>query len=280
MRTSEWIVLAFFSYTSILALVLPMQDGMQTRTLVANLLVLLTYLLLFRLRRQEWAHFVRDWVPQALVILGYKQMGWFAPTAHTYQFEHQWVIWDRILLNDWHLRAVIESLGPLLPSVLELSYVLVYALPPFTMGVMYALGLQKRADVMLTIYLLGMFLSYGQFPFWPSEPPRTVFAGQDLPNFETSIRDFGLWIVGSYGIHTSVFPSAHVSGAVAAALGMAYLVPERRRLVLGYFVYAGLVAIATIYGRYHYAVDALAGIAVGCVAFPLGLWLSRRRDGR
>ncbi len=191
--------------------------------------------------------------------------------------EQRWIVWDRILLHDWHLRFIIESLGPVFPSLLELSYVLVYALPPVTMLIIYGLGLLKRADTMLTIYLLGMLLSYAQFPFWPSEPPRVVFPGQDMPSMQTPVRMFSMWIVEGYGIHTSVFPSAHVSGSVAAALGMFYLVRKRRLLVAGYFVYALLVAVATVYGRYHYAVDALAGIAVGLVAFPMGVWMCKLR---
>jgi membrane-associated phospholipid phosphatase len=253
---------------------------MRTRALLANAFVLLIYILLSLLRKYDWDHYVRDWLPQALIILAYKQMGWFAPHTHTYQLEHRWIVWDRILLDNWHGRAIIESLGPMLPSVLELSYVLVYAVPPVTMLIIYRLGLQKGADTMLTIYLLGLFLCYAQFPFWPSEPPRVVFPGQDMPNIQTAIRTFSLWIVGSYGIHTSVFPSAHVSGAVAAAFGMAYLVSHRRLLVLGYFTYAALVATATVYGRYHYAVDALAGIFIGCVAFSLGVWLNARARKR
>ena len=38
----------------------------------------------------------------------------------------------------------------------------------------------------------------------------------------------------------------------------------------GVFVYAALVAIATVYGRYHYAADAVAGVAVAIVAAALG----------
>lgn len=277
-RASEWVVLAFFTWTSFLAVILPLDSEVRVRTLIANSLVFAMYLALSRVQHFGWTRFARDWIPQGLIILAYKEMGWFAPRTHTYKFEHSWVVWDRMILNDWHARAAIESLGVVLPSLLELSYVLVYALPPVTMGIVYGLKLARRqTDTMLTIYLLGMLLCYAQFPFWPSEPPRTVFPGQDIPNIaDTPVRSFSLWIVGNYGIHMSVFPSAHVSGAVAAALGIAYLIPQRRLLVTAYFVYAALVAVATVYGRYHYAVDALAGAAVGCISLPLGIWWSSR----
>jgi membrane-associated phospholipid phosphatase len=95
----------------------------------------------------------------------------------------------------------------------------------------------------------------------------------------TFLRTFNLSIVGDYGIHTSVFPSAHVSGAFAAACAIAYLLPRNHLLVSTYFVYAILVAIATVYGRYHYAVDAIAGMVIGILAFPIGVWLMRISRG-
>jgi membrane-associated phospholipid phosphatase len=275
MRVSEWVIAVFFAWTTALALSLPISGQMRTRTLLANAAVLLAYVALLRVQQHEWAQTVRDWFPQALMILAYKQMGWFAPETHANRFENQWIVWDRILLDDMHGRKLIESLGPVLPSVLEFCYALVYAVPPITMLVIYAAGLRKRADTLLTIYLLGLFLCYAQFPFWPSEPPRAVFPGQDMPTVDTVLRRFNLWLVGNYGIHTSVFPSAHVSGAFAAACAIACLIPRRRVIVIVYFAYAILVAIATVYGRYHYAVDAAAGAAIGLLAFPLGIWLLR-----
>jgi membrane-associated phospholipid phosphatase len=280
MRVSEWVIAAFFSWTTVLVAVVPTSGHMQARILLANAVIAFVYLLLSQVRESQWVETARDWIPQALMVVAYKQMGWFAPATHTNQFEHEWIVWDRLLLDDLHLRAIIEFLGPVVPSLLEVSYALVYAVPPITMGIIYALGLRKRADTILTIYLLGLFLCYAQFPFWPSEPPRAVFPGQDMPNVTTVVRTFNLWLVGTYGIHTSVFPSAHVSGAVAAAFGVAYVIPHRRRLVLAYFVYAILVAFATVYGRYHYAVDAAGGFIVGVFAWPLGSWLIGQAEAR
>ncbi len=280
MRVSEWIVAVFFAWTTALALVLPISGQMRARVLVANFLVVVLYAFVARIRHYPWVDITRDWIPQALMILAYKQMGWFAPATHTNQLEHGWIVWDRLLLDQLGGRALIEIAGPVLPFFLELSYALVYAVPPITMAVVYAAGMRRRADTLLCIYLLGLFLCYAQFPFWPSEPPRAVFPGQDLPNITTVLRTFNLWIVGNYGIHTSVFPSAHVSGAFAAAFGIAYLMPNRRRIVVAYFTYAILVGIATVYGRYHYAVDTAGGFVVGVFSFPFGVWLAARTERR
>jgi membrane-associated phospholipid phosphatase len=266
MRLSEWVLAAYFTYVTILSLVLPVQPGVGLRTIAVNGFVLCLYAVLLRFRDNLVVRHLRNWIPLALMLLAYKEMGWLARAQHDHHLENSWIVWDRLLLRRWWLRAIIESAGPLIPSILESCYVLVYALPAFSMGLLYIYRKSRDAETLLVIYLLGLFLSYVQFPWWPSEPPRIVFPGEDAPTVDTLVRQFNQWILGGYGIHTSVFPSAHVSGAFAAAFALKRVLRERPWVYRSVFVYATLVAVATVYGRYHYAVDAVAGVMVGVVA--------------
>lgn len=212
----------------------------------------------------------RDWVPLGLTLLAYREMDWFT-LPHDHRLERIWVHWDRLLLHEWGLASGLESAGLFLPALLELSYLLVYAVGPFALAILYAREIRSRADRLLLVYLTGTLLAYALFPYFPSDPPRTAFPGTDLPGVLTAIRRINLWIVGGYGIHSSVFPSAHVSSAFSAAWALRLVIPERPRIGWAMFVYATLVAIATVYGRYHYAVDALAGFGVSLVALAVGL---------
>jgi membrane-associated phospholipid phosphatase len=92
---------------------------------------------------------------------------------------------------------------------------------------------------------------------------------------QTIFRRFNWFLLGGYGIHTSVFPSAHVSGAFAAAFGVRRALPEKPRVWHSLLAIAVLIATATVYGRYHYVVDAVAGFAVSVVALALGLLAGR-----
>jgi membrane-associated phospholipid phosphatase len=271
MRRSEWLLAGYFAYITLLSLILPISPDLRLRTLIVNAALAALYaVLLGRFRDDKVAEHLRNWIPLGLMLLAYKEVGWLAPASHDHHLENGWIVWDRALLRDWQLHRIIESAGPGLPGLLEACYVLVYALPCFTMVMLYVYRRSKRADELLIIYLLGLFLSYVQFPFWPSEPPRVVFPGEDAPSIDTLVRQFNHWILGGYGIHTSVFPSAHVSGAVAAAFAMKRIFKDRPWLYRGVFVYAALVATATVYGRYHYAADAAAGVVVGLIAAWLG----------
>jgi membrane-associated phospholipid phosphatase len=273
MRLSEWVLAAYFAYVTLLSFVLTIQPGVPLRTAVVNGFVLCTYAVLLRFSDNIVVRHLRNWIPLALMLLAYKEMGWLAPAAHDHHLEQSWIVWDHLLLTRWRLRNIIESAGPLFPSVLELCYVLVYALPAFSMSMLYVYRKSRDAEYLLVVYLLGLFLSYVQFPFWPSEPPRLVFPGEDGQAVDTLLRQFNHWLLGGYGIHTSVFPSAHVSGAFAAAFALKRILGDHPWLYRSVFIYATLVAIATVSGRYHFAVDAVAGVIVGTVAAALGRWL-------
>lgn len=207
----------------------------------------------------------RDLLPAALTLVAYREMNWFA-RPHDHHLELVWIVWDRRLLDAWGLRAAIESAGTLLPSYLELCYLLVYAVGPASLALVIIYGERSRVNRFWVTYLIGALGAYALFPYFPSDPPRVVFPGADLPNVVTALRRLNLAIVSGYGIHSSVFPSAHVSCALTGAWGLLVTLKRHRWIGWVMVMYALSVAVATVYGRYHFAVDAVAGIAVSLVA--------------
>ncbi len=279
LRRSEWVLVVYFAYAAVLAHALPVKPSVPAVTLVVNVTIIAGYFLLAyadSFRRRPFLAIMRDWYALPLVLLAYREMGWFAPERHTFALERSWIVWDRLFLNELGGRAVIESLGPFFPSVLEVSYSLVYAIPHFSMAMIYAYRRREQAERFLFPFILSVMLCYALFPLFPSEPPRTVFPGQDFPSWNTVFRRFNWWLLGGYGIHTSVFPSAHAAAAFSAALAVRKVLSDRKwvgRTVLGLAV---LIATATVYGRYHYLVDALAGFGIAAGVY-VGLLLLRAR---
>lgn len=272
LRRSEWVLIVYLVYTAVLSHALHVRPPIPTITVAVNSVVIAGFLLLayaYSFRKPEFLGIMRDWYPVPLMLLCYRQMGWFAPAQHTYALEHSWELWDKTLLHNLGLKPAIESLGPVLPSILEVAYLLVYTIPSFALAMLYVYRHRERADRFLYQFLLGILIAYAVFPCFPSEPPRTVFPGQDLPAYLTVFRKLNLWLLGGYGIHMSVFPSAHVSGAFSGAFGMIRLLPERPWVGRFLLVLAILIATATVYGRYHYAADALAGFLVSLVALVI-----------
>ena len=267
-RKGEWVIAVFLMYASSLAAVMPIDGGIRFRTISVNVAILLAYGLLVTARRSSLSgalSILRDWLPLAFALLAYQEMGWFAVPHSTHSMETQWVAWDRVVLNGG-LRAAIESVGPLIPAVLEISYSLVYALAPFSLVTLHTYGRRDRVDHFTFVFLAGVLLCYAQYPFWPSDPPRTLFPNDDLPTYLTVFRRFNLWMLGKGGIHTSVFPSGHVGAAFAVAAGMVAALPEHKWVGRLLTAIAVLIAVATVYGRYHYLTDATAGLFMAGLA--------------
>ena len=269
-RRSEWVIFAFLVYAPALGVILQLHAA---RLIVVNALLAAAYaVLIYRdsLRPSLALSVARDWLPLAFVLLAYREMGWFAVPHTAHPLEMRWVAWDRSLLRGG-VRTAIESMGVVVPSVLEICYSVVYAIAPFAVAILYLYRSRDRVDRFLFIFTVAVLLCYAQFPFWPSDPPRVLFPSQDPP-FDTVFRRFNLWMLGNYGIHTSVFPSAHVAGAFAAAFGIRLALPRVRWVRRFLLAMAVLIATATVYGRYHYAADAVAGFAIAVASFALGHW--------
>jgi membrane-associated phospholipid phosphatase len=278
LRSAEWLLVIYFGYVALISPAFPLASRFSP--LVVAILVPALFFVLARGHHPAFS-VARDWIPIGLLLVAYREMDWFSALPRNFQLELQWVRWDRAILYQGGLQRAIEALGAIglinvVPIYLELCYGLVYAIAPFVVAILYFEDRRERVNGVLFPYLLGTLLAYALFPYFPSDPPRVAFGGSDLPNVSSAVRELNLWIVGGYGIHSSVFPSAHVSSAFSAAWALFAYLPERRRIGWGVLVYAVSVAVATVYGRYHYAADVAAGIGVSLVPAAMIL-LARRR---
>ena len=268
LRSAEWLLVIYFGYVAVIATRFPIEPPLVWRPLVIELLVCTLFLGLAYGEMHEHARLfgiMRDWTAVALVLVAYREMNWFASLARNFSYELKWEEWDRNILYQGGLQRTVEAFGALGPLYLEACYALVYAVAPFVVAILYIQRRFIRVNSAVFLYLLGTLSAYALFPFFPSDPPRIAFGGDDLPNYFTSLRHLNLWLVNDYGIHSSVFPSAHVSSAFSAAWALFAFLPERKQYGWGMLIYAVSVAIATVYGRYHYAADAVAGFAISLV---------------
>jgi len=275
-RSSEILLILYFLYAATLTLGfrLPVASVVKAWTLLMAACLFLAALARHSGGRSAW----RDWAPPLVLLGAYRELELFARSRPGRPLENGWQALDRVLLNECHVRGAIEGAGWLLPLYLELTYLLVYGIGFFLMLVVYRARRRAIADRVLFVYLLGALLAYAIIPFFPSAPPRSLFSDSG-PQVMTPLRRLNLMIVNDAGVHTGVFPSAHVSSAFSAAWALLLLVRERRKEAWGMLLYAVSVSVATVYGRYHYAVDAAAGFAVSLVgaAAASGIAIIRKR---
>src|SRR5215469_9787468 len=146
---------------------------------------------------------LREFAPAAFTLVAYREMNWFTPARYDHHFENIWIVWDRQVLDEWHLRAAIEWLGALIPAYFELCYLFVYTVLFIGVAALWGLRHRDRIDRFWVAYLAGTLGVYAMFPYFPSEPPRIAFSGLDLPHLVTVVRRLNLFLLGGYGIHSS-----------------------------------------------------------------------------
>ena len=112
--------------------------------------------------------------------------------------------------------------------------------------------------------LAAGFVCYGALPWLQTRPPRAIEAAP-LVATSSLLRRLNLAILnrGSVGVNT--LPSGHAATAAAVALSVWSTAPHAGGV---FAIVAILIAIATVAGRYHYAVDTVLGALVG-----VGAWL-------
>jgi membrane-associated phospholipid phosphatase len=78
------------------------------------------------------------------------------------------------------------------------------------------------------------------------------------------------WVYRVFESPGAAFPSSHVAVALCTVFfSFRYL----RRIRYFHLAVAILLCLATVYCRYHYVVDVLAGLVTAAVLIPLGNWL-------
>lgn len=282
LRSSEWVLTAFFGYIVAVTPFFPDRPhlGYQPVILLAAVFILFSGLAhsetTFHARAREMT---RDWLPIPLTFVAFREMELFVPAHYTHQYERGWIYWDKLLLEGWHLRSLIQSSGALLPTFLELCYFFVYGVGAYCVGLLYLRGHRTRVNRFLTIYLLGTLGAYALFPYFPSQPPRFAFPAV-APSATTWVRQLNLWFLQHATIHSGVFPSAHVSSAFSCAWGMFLVFPEKKQYGWGLLLYAISVSVATVYGRYHYAADVIAGFGVSLIAGAVCVVMAANRPAQ
>jgi membrane-associated phospholipid phosphatase len=149
---------------------------------------------------------------------------------------------------------------PVLSEVLHagyLSYYLILAGAPLGL---WASGRRDGARRVLTVMMLTFYVCYVVFLLFPVGGPRYEFplavnaaTGAVAARATRHLLENG----AAWG---TAFPSSHVAVSVAASVATLL---EWRPLGAALAVLAALLSLGTVYGQFHYAVDAVAGGILG-----------------
>jgi membrane-associated phospholipid phosphatase len=200
-----------------------------------------------------------DWVAPPLVLLvAYWTSGalFSAPSA---LWESRLMGIDRAL----HVRQWAAQAPRVLAEFLEIAYVGVYPVIPIALAIHLVFAPNPDADRFWTVVLVTDFVCFAMLPWIQTRPPRALEQG---PPWPARFRSVNMRLLGRASIGVNTFPSGHAAEALAAAL----LVLGAPALVVGLmFFFAAAIAAGAVFGRYHYAADAVAGYAVALLVWGM-----------
>jgi len=149
-------------------------------------------------------------------------------------------------------------------ELLSIGYFSYYFMIP---GLALVLFFQKR-DKMIKRYITAscatFFTSYLIFILYPVEGPRHFFAHlyQHVPEGYV-FRGLVDFVIGNAAFHGGAMPSSHVAEALVVMF-FALRVFRKKALFVVPFVF--LLALGTVWGRFHYVSDVVVGITIGILA--------------
>jgi membrane-associated phospholipid phosphatase len=211
---------------------------------------------------------LRDFYPLPALILFYAEYSWLAHL--TGGGMHDAVVAgleQRIfgMQPSQELRHMLP--WPWLSEYLHGAYFAYYLVPLLLTGTLYAQGHWRAFQESLTTLLLAFFACGLVFISFPVAGPYHHFGAPDLGALGGGMATLTHRIIEHGSSVGTAFPSSHTAVAVAVWLAALRLSP--RIFWLQALIVPALV-LATVYGGFHYAVDAAAGILWGVGAGLLG----------
>lgn len=147
---------------------------------------------------------------------------------------------------------------------LELAYLLVYLMVPAGAFVLAAAGHAEALPRYWAVVLAAALASYAMMPWVQTRPPRAIEAEDPLRGRTLWFRTVNLAVLSRGSHQANTVPSGHAAAALAAALSVAEALPAAGA---AFVTLAMAIALATVVGRYHYAIDTGLGLVLAAAAW-------------
>ncbi len=212
--------------------------------------------------------------PTICILLVFDSLEWIVHYVNPEDIDPILIKLDYLIFGN-HPTIVLEKImNPILTDLLQLAYSTYYFIP-VSLGVILLYKKQyKEFEKSLFLILLCFYLSYLGYILFPALGPR--FYLKELQTTELQGYIIAQPLIDLLnrleGIKRDAFPSGH-TGVTILVL---YLSWKYSRKFFWFALPVVLALIfATVYCRYHYVVDVIAGILLFIVTLIIGEWYYR-----
>jgi membrane-associated phospholipid phosphatase len=218
-------------------------------------------------------------IPIICVIVIFNSLGDIIPFIRQKYFD------DVLIRIDYRLFHVHPTVwmerfnNSLLTAMLQTAYLSYYCLP-FAVGT--ALFIKEKHDEFTTTVftiILCFYLSYIGYLLFPAVGPR--FTLNHLQTADLQAGPWTRWIQQTLNSlehnKTDAFPSGHTA---VALVSLFYALKFRQKVLSWVLVpVVSALIISTVYLRYHYVIDVIAGILLAVLTIFISPWMLRLFSG-
>ena len=210
-----------------------------------------------------------DWLTLTIGPVMYVELRWIIAGVGAPHRDASIIAWEHVLFPSDPSATLAPRLhSAALSELLHLAYAAYYLLVYLPPIVLYA---RARRDAFVST-MLALTVVYGvcfvTYAFFPVDGPRYLVGPAAAP--DGAIRSFVLTLLDRGSSRGTAFPSSHVAASVVATL---CALRHPRGVGLGVAVVTAGLTFATVYGGFHYAVDALVGVFLGGLAWAVSAWV-------
>ncbi len=218
-----------------------------------------------RIAPHPWIRPVRDWYVVAILIAIYMEHNRLVPLINPHDFDNLFIALDRHLCGGYDPTVLMEKISfPALSELLQIVYASFYFFPFTLCLIVYLRNRESFHEVASTI-IFGFYLSYVGYYIFPAIGPRfTLDHLQHSPLSGLYTFDFIRNLLSALeGVTRDCFPSGH---SLVAVLTLTLFRKHTERFRIAAWAWCLLLVLATVYLRYHYVVDVIAGLALAFIS--------------
>jgi membrane-associated phospholipid phosphatase len=239
-----------------------------------NILVIIFVILIARLAHEYNSKILRgihSWYIAPMILLTFKQLYFMIAPIHGRDYDSLLINIDRWIFGVDPTVWLYRISFPLLTEVVQIAYSSFYFLFIITGYEFYRKKEMKKFQYAAFLIVYGFYLSYIGYFFLPAVGPRftlhnfftinTELPGLFITNFLRDFVNYGESIVKGNPnpvaiVQRDVFPSGHTQ---LTLILMFITMKYKMRVTLFMWITGILLIFGTVYLRYHYVVDLIAG---------------------
>jgi membrane-associated phospholipid phosphatase len=227
---------------------------------------------------RKLAIFFRHWYPVFLFTFLYEETRYLIHLIFPGFFDSWIKSLELTILGNYPTFFLGRLSYPILNDYFLMAYFSYYFLLPALGIALYFKDRLKEFDSLVLASAIAFYISYLGFIFLPVEGPRYALESvHQIPLKGFIFVPLAQWVVKMAGLHGGCMPSSHVAVATVVFV-FAYKYTRRLFYFLGPLILS--LFVGTVWGRFHYLSDVIAGILVAFLSLYLGRRIEKDRIKR